>query len=115
MKKQVIGLSILAMLLGTAPVFAASAQNTRLTGTVSAVDGEHLIVKDKAAKTTSVTITKDTKYFSGKAAAAASDVKVGKHVVVDVAGNTAKEIHLRARSLQSKHHKSAHQTHASTH
>jgi len=76
-------------------------------GTVSAVDAEHLVVEDRAGRTVSINLTKETKYFAGEAAALASHVRVGGRVVVDVVGEegsfTATQIRLGAREPAAGH------------
>jgi len=68
-------------------VFAASAFShgnaTHIMGTVTAMDGSHVTVKTQEGKSERVMLQKTTKYFNGKKAAAAADVKVGLRVVID--------------------------------
>ena len=67
-------------------------------GTISAVDAQRVVVTDREGKTVSITLTNDTKYEQGDAAAAASALKVGARVVIDVTGKpesfTATEIRI---------------------
>lgn len=55
-------------------------------GTVSTLDAQHAVVTDREGKTISIALTKDTKYEQGDAPAAASALKVGVRVVIDVTG-----------------------------
>jgi hypothetical protein len=65
-------------------------------GTVAALDAQHVVVKTKDGKTTSILLHKETKYRKGKAAATGTDLKVGDRVVVHATGKedtlTANEI-----------------------
>ena len=56
----------------------------KVMGTVAAVDATHIEVDTKDGKKESHPLTKDTKYLKGKAAAMATDVKVGARVVLSV-------------------------------
>ncbi|MGE0022645.1 MAG: DUF5666 domain-containing protein [Hyphomicrobium sp.] len=74
-------------------------------GTVSAVDTQRVVVNDREGQTVVISLTKDTKYDQGGAPAAASALKVGTRVVVDVTGKseslTATEI--RVAPAESGH------------
>ncbi|MGD9724342.1 MAG: DUF5666 domain-containing protein [Pirellulales bacterium] len=79
-----------------ASVALAHEGKTHVMGTVSAVDMQRVVVADREGKTVTITLTKDTKYEQGHAPAAASALKVGTRVVIDVTGKpeslTATEI-----------------------
>ncbi len=100
----------LALLCGS-PAFAHGDEKhgggEHVMGTVSTVDAEHLVLKDRAGKTVSIRLTQETKYFAGEAAAPAGDVKVGDRVVVDVAGKegsfTATQVRLGAQKPAAGH------------
>ena len=59
-------------------------------GTVVESDAHHVVVKDQAGKSHSLLFTKDTKYWRGKTAATAADLKVGERIMVDAVGEGAK-------------------------
>ena len=108
MKVQAITLSLLFTLLCSAPVFAHEGK-VHVMGTVTALDAEHVVVKDREGKTVPIRLTKDTKYQKGEAAAVAADLKVGDRVVIDVTGKeddpTATEI--RSSALPQPGHEGA--------
>ena len=93
MKVQAITLSLLFTLLCSAPVFAHEGK-VHVMGTVTALDAEHVVVKDREGKTVPIRLTKDSKYQKGVAA----DLKVGDRVVIDVTG---KEDDLTATEIRS--------------
>lgn len=80
-------LGLFALLYGV-PVFAHGG-NTHIMGTVAALDGKNVVVKDRDGKSVSVRVTKDTRYEKGEAPAAAADLNVGERVVIDVTGKDA--------------------------
>lgn len=85
MTVRALALSVLLPVLCATAVRAHEGQ-THVMGTVSAVDGRHVVVTDRGGKTVSIALTKDTKYEQGDAPAAASALKVGARVVIDVTG-----------------------------
>lgn len=90
------GLFLLSLVCATA-AFAHEGK-THVMGTVSAVDAQHVVVTDREGKTISITLTDETKYEQGGAAATRSALKTGDRVVIDVTGKpenlTATEIRL---------------------
>ena len=93
-------IAILTLVAAVALAGAAFAHggHDHVRGTVTAVDGSHVEVKNGYGKTVSVALNGDTKYLKGTAAAAAGDLKVGVRVVIDAdkAGEalTAKEVRI---------------------
>jgi hypothetical protein len=80
--------SILTIVLSAA-LLAAHGNATHVTGTVSAIDGNHVTVNTVEGKSTMVMLEKTTKYFTGsKAAAKAADLKIGTRVVIDARMDT---------------------------
>jgi ribosomal protein S1 len=59
---------------------------THVMGTVAALDAQHVVVKAKDGKTTSVLVNEKTTYRKGAAAATSADLKVGDRVVVHTTG-----------------------------
>jgi hypothetical protein len=64
-------------------VVQAHGDATHLLGTVSAISGNHITIKDKAGKSVMVMLTKTTKYLRDKKTAPGSELKVGVRVVID--------------------------------
>ena len=69
----------------------------KVIGTVSSIDGSHLMVKTTDEKTTMVMVNAKTKITRGKAKLTAADVKVGDRVVAE--GPEEKEM-VTASTLQ---------------
>ena len=64
------------------PVFAHEA-HTHVMGTVTALDTDHIVVKNTEGATTSIGLTDETKYRRGKTAASRADVQIGDRVVAE--------------------------------
>jgi hypothetical protein len=82
MRKVTIALSVLALAAVAGRLSAHAGHPHKALGTVGAVDASHVEIKTRDGKTVSVLLNADTKYLNGKAAAAATDVKVGQRVAV---------------------------------
>ncbi len=54
----------------------------KVMGTVTMAASDHVMVKDKAGKTITVQITKDTKIVRGKESLTAGDIAAGLRVVI---------------------------------
>jgi hypothetical protein len=70
-------------ILMSAGMLLAHGDYTHLMGTVSAINGNHVSIKDTAGKSIMVMTHKDTKYLKADKAAASQDLKVGLRVVID--------------------------------
>ena len=81
MSKKLLACS-LTILMVAAVVFAHG-DATHIMGTVSAIQGDHVTVKQEDGKTQMVMFDKSTKYLNGKQKAKREDVKVGLRVVID--------------------------------
>ena len=59
--------------------------NEHIMGTVSSINGDHVMIKTQGGKSEMVMLSKATKFFTGtgNTAAKATDMKVGSRVVVD--------------------------------
>ena len=59
--------------------------NEHIMGTVSSINGDHVMIKTQDGKSEMVMLSKATKFFTGtgNTAAKATDMKVGSRVVVD--------------------------------
>jgi hypothetical protein len=103
MKFRLVAL-FLVMAFGSAPrLFAHEGHLHRLMGTVAAVQGERLEIKDTTGKTSEVELNDKTKILRGTSAQTTADIKPGDRIVVmitetkDQEGKpllTAKEIRL---------------------
>ena len=56
---------------------------THLMGTVRAINGDHISIKDTAGKSIMVMTHKATKYLNDKKEVTGADLKVGLRVVID--------------------------------
>lgn len=66
---------------------------THLMGTVTAINGNHITIKDKDGKSVMVMLNKTTKYLRDKKAAPRSDLKVGVRVVIDAKMDNAMKMY----------------------
>jgi hypothetical protein len=57
--------------------------NEHIMGTVSSINGDHVMIKTLDGKSEMVMLGKTTKYLIDKKAAKLTDIKVGSRVVVD--------------------------------
>jgi hypothetical protein len=78
-------------------VLAHEGHAHKIMGTVSSIDGPHMMVKTTDGKTVTVMVDAKTRITQGKAKIAASAVKVGDRIVAE--GAEEKEM-LMATSLQ---------------
>ncbi len=58
-------------------------QATPITGTITAIEGNHIEIKDQAGKPVIVMLDKNTRYVKSEKPAAKADLKVGTVVVID--------------------------------
>ena len=81
--------------------------HVHVMGTVTAVDATHVEIQTKDGKSTSVPLSSATKYYKGskgKTAGAASDLKVGSRVMIDLAKDgTANKVLLPSGKTVSQH------------
>jgi len=68
-------------------IFAASGDaqgnQTRIMGTIAAIEGDHIQIKDQAGKQVIVMLEKNTKYSRSEKPATKAELKVGTRVTVD--------------------------------
>ena len=81
MLKRIVVCSLAILLF--AALLQAHGNATHIIGTVTAINGSHVTVQDKAGKSTVVMLEKTTKYFKDKKPAAVADLQVGSRVVID--------------------------------
>jgi len=70
-------------ILMSAVVLLAHGDATHIMGTVTAIQGDHVTVKQQDGKSEMVMLEKTTKYLNGKKEAKKADIKVGMRVVID--------------------------------
>jgi len=56
---------------------------THITGTITAIEGDHIQIKDQAGKPVMVMLGKTTKYLKSEKASTKAELKVGTRVVID--------------------------------
>jgi hypothetical protein len=110
---RLFALSTAVLVLLLPATLLAHGGKTHVLGTVTAIDANQVEVKTQDGKTTSILLTKATKYSKGKSAAKAADLKVGDRVVVDVTGEgiklTATDIRIGAAAATESHDTKKHQ------
>jgi hypothetical protein len=76
--------SILLVILVSASFVYAHGDATHLSGTITAIEGDHIQIKDMAGKSIMVMVSKTTKYLkTDKKAATKAELKVGTRVLID--------------------------------
>lgn len=91
------GLALAVALVVPSVAFAHTGHAHKVMGTVSSIDGSHLMVKTTDGKTVMVMLDAKTKITQGKAKVAATAVKVGDRIVAE--GTEEKEM-IMATSVQ---------------
>ena len=76
-------LSTLATIAISATLIYAHGDATHITGTVSAIEGDHVQIKDQAGKMVMVMLQKNTKYLKSEKPSTRTEMKVGTRVVID--------------------------------
>jgi len=98
MNKRLIVLLAACVLL--ASLAYAHGGNDHLTGTITAIEGDHIQIKDQAGKSVMVMLGKTTKYLKDEKASTKADLKVGTRILVDAKMDekmkmySAEEIHI---------------------
>ncbi len=82
MRKVAIVLATLSLAAYAGRLSAHPGHQHKALGTVTVVDRSHIEIKTKDGKTVSLQLDAETKFMSGKTAAAVTDVKVGQRVAV---------------------------------
>jgi hypothetical protein len=73
----------LVMLAAVVTVAFAHGDFTHITGTITAIEGDHVQIKDLQGKSVMVMLQKTTKYLKAEKATTKSELKVGTRVKVD--------------------------------
>ena len=89
--KRITAISIAILL--SAGLLVAHGDYTHLMGTVSAISGDHIAMKDTAGKTVMIMTHKDTKYLVETKTVTAKDLKVGLRIVADVKMDAAMKMY----------------------
>ena len=79
---KTIFFTALAILVAAASIAFAQADATTLTGAITAIEGDHIQIKDSAGKLVLIMLQKTTKYVKAGAAAKKSDLKVGTQIII---------------------------------
>jgi len=95
--KWIAGVAVIAALAIPVVSWAHEGHSEKVMGTVSSVDGNHLMVKTTAGKDVMVMLDAKTKITRGKTTLKAADLKVGERVVAE--GPLEKDM-LMATSVQ---------------
>lgn len=64
--------------------FDARQTATRVSGTITAIEGDHIQIKDQAGKPVIVMLQKTTRYLKSEKGATKAELKVGTRVVIEV-------------------------------
>ena len=75
--------SIVCLITLSAVFALAHGDATHITGTITAIEGDHIQIKDLAGKPVVVMLQKTTKYLRSEKPAARTDLKVGTRVKID--------------------------------
>jgi hypothetical protein len=73
---------LLAFMLSAVFIYAHGGA-THLTGTITAIEGDHVQIKDQAGKSVMVMLGKTTKYLKSDKASTKAELKVGTRVLID--------------------------------
>jgi len=95
--KWIAGVALIAALAIPVVSWAHEGHSEKVMGTVSKVDGNHVMVKTTAGKTVMVMLDAKTKITRGKTTLKATDIKVEDRIVAE--GPLEKEM-LMATSVQ---------------
>jgi hypothetical protein len=95
--KWIAGVAVIAALAIPVVTWAHEGHSEKVMGTVSSVDGNHVMVKTTAGKDVPVRLDAKTKITRGKTTLKAADLKVGDRVVAQ--GPLEKDM-LMATSVQ---------------
>jgi len=80
LKQFIVLLALIAM---SVTLVYAHGDATHLTGTITAIEGDHLQIKDQAGKSVMVMLEKTTKYLKDKKSSTKAELKVGTRVLID--------------------------------
>ena len=95
--KWIAGVALIAAVAVPAVSWAHEGHSEKVMGTVSSVDGNHVMVKTTGGKTVMVMLDAKTKITRGKTTMKAADIKAGDRVVAQ--GPLEKDM-LMATSVQ---------------
>lgn len=105
MKRMLLAAAVFALLAPAVP-FAHPGHDHKLMGTITAIDGNKLVVKTTEGKDAAITVSPITSFKRGKGKGSQADLKVGLRVVVNVGDGSepmkAKEIQYAAPTATSQ-------------
>src|SRR5688572_12311575 len=74
---------LVAAFVLSAGIVYAHGGNDHLTGTITAIEGDHIQIKDQAGKSVMVMLGKTTKYLKSEKPSTKAELKVGVRVLID--------------------------------
>jgi hypothetical protein len=83
MKRRHLAIALVVALAVPSVVFGHTGHAHKVMGTVSSIDGPHLVVKTTDGKTVTVMLDAKTRITQGKAKLAAGALKVGDRIVAE--------------------------------
>jgi hypothetical protein len=97
-RKWIVGVALIGALAVPVAGWAHGGHTHKVMGTVSSIEGNHVIVKTTDGKTTMVVLDAKTNITRGKATLTAADVRIGDRIVAEGAQErdtlTAKTLHV---------------------
>ena len=72
---------------------SAQGDSTQLSGTIAAISGDHVSIKDAAGKTTILMTHKGTKYSKDDKPATSKDLKVGVRIAITAKMDTTMKMY----------------------
>src|SRR6185295_12972943 len=99
---------LLAAFVLSAALVYAHGDATHLTGTVTAIEGDHIQIKDEAGKSVMVMLEKTTKYLKSDKASTKAELKVGTRILIDAKMDekmkmyAAEEVHIGVTATTTK-------------
>ena len=80
LKRLVLFVAVLAI---SATLVYAHGDATHITGTITAIEGDHIQLKDQAGKPVTVMLQKTTKFLKSEKPSTKAELKVGTRVLID--------------------------------
>ena len=74
----------LGMLVVSASALQAQGNIAPINGTITAIEGDHIQIKDQAGKSVVVMLQKNTKYLKSEKPATKADLKIGVPVLIHI-------------------------------
>jgi len=74
----------LGMLVVSASALQAQGNIAPINGTITAIEGDHIQIKDQAGKSVVVMLQKNTKYLKSEKPATKADLKIGVRALIHI-------------------------------